>query len=219
MKRKKCIFVVPHPDDLELSCGILVQKLVEAGHDIKVVVVCTGVPFSRDKTERETEAIASCKLLGVSDVSFLRHASFRLHENRWEVKEEIEHIIRDFAPTTLFVPWGDDVHEDHATLSKLSLVAGRSVPTTYFYPAISAENFEPDTIVIGTKAMLDKKVRAIELHKSQILSGRISSDRAVTTSKYWLDVFGHHSRSRVNAIDKMTASAEVLKLYKQELDL
>lgn len=219
MKQLKYLFAVPHPDDLELSCGILVQKLVAAGHTIKVVIVSTGVPFSRDKTEREAEAVAASTLLGVDDISFLRHASFALPENRWEIKQDMERIIQEFNPDMLFIPWEHDVHEDHAELAKICLVAGRSARTTYFYPAISAKNFEPDTVVLGTAAMLEQKVRAIALHKSQVDSGRVDPQRAVTASNYWLDNFGHHSRSRVNSVDKAASCAEVFKLHRQELDL
>jgi LmbE family N-acetylglucosaminyl deacetylase len=213
------LFVVPHPDDLEISCGILVQKLVAEGHAVKAVIVCTGVPFSREKNQREAEAVAACKLLGVEDVVFLRYASFSLTEQHWQVKEDIERIVHDFEPNMLFVPWAQDVHEDHAVVSELSLVAGRSVRTVYLYPAISAERFEPDTLVVGTKAMLDIKVRAIGLHKSQVELGRIDPSRAAVSSGYWLSHFGHHSQNRVNKVDVAQSSAEVLKLYRQEFDI
>ena len=214
----KCLFVVPHPDDLELSCGILVQKLISSEHRIKVIIVNSG-ELAGDPAEREQEALASCRILGVDDVSFLRYPQFKMPENRWDVKESLESVVHKFVPDMLFVPWHDDTHEDHASIADIAMVAGRSVKTVYFYPTPSSIGFVPDTIVVGTRHMLDQKIKAVSEHKTQLNTGRIDLENVEITSRYWLHNFGHHRRNKLNGVDISAASAEVYKLRKQELEI
>lgn len=213
---KRGLFIIPHPDDLELSCSITVQKMLRLGYNIKVVTVCSG-ELTGDPVVREREGRSSCAYLGVQDVVFLKYPQFKMPENRWSIKEDLERIIKDFKPDTTFVPWIEDVHEDHATISELSLVASRGTKNVYYFPTPSSLNFIPDIAVLGTGDMLDKKVAAIKLHETQADSGRIWPEAAVASSSHWLYSFGHHSRFLAERNSPDGVSVEVFKLFKEEL--
>lgn len=212
----KYLFITPHPDDFEIGCAVLAQKLIQDGHTVKVVVVTNG-ELAGDPKTREQEAAAGCKKLGLDEPSFLHFPQLKIPENRVELQHTLEDIVKEYRPDTLLTPWGKDIMEDHSNISQLSLVAGRSVKNIYFYPTLSSYEFTPDTIVFGTKAMLDKKHASLSLHKTQVSTGRVDPSRVYSTSENILHQFSHHSLKTENGIRVGEASAEAYKVFRQEL--
>lgn len=66
------IFVMPHPDDLEITCGGTIAKLVKLGHRVGIVHMTNGEPTPRGTPElRAAETAAAAKILGVQVVDTL----------------------------------------------------------------------------------------------------------------------------------------------------
>jgi LmbE family N-acetylglucosaminyl deacetylase len=212
----KYLLITPHPDDLEISCAVLVQKLIQDGHIIRVIVVTSG-ELAGDPKAREQEAIAGCKLLGLPAPSFLRFPQLKMPENRIKFQKVLEEIVKDYKPDSILTPWEKDIMEDHSAISQISLVAGRSVRNIYFYPTPSSYDFIPDTVVFGSKAMLDKKYESLALHKTQVDTGRMDPKRVYSSSENALHQFSHHSLKTQNNIQTDHASAELFKVFRQEL--
>jgi bacillithiol biosynthesis deacetylase BshB1 len=64
--RLDVIAVGPHPDDLELSCGGTLAKLVQQGYRVGMIDLTTGEPTPRGSEEtRAREAEAARQVLGV----------------------------------------------------------------------------------------------------------------------------------------------------------
>src|SRR3954454_3281529 len=60
------VAVAPHPDDLELTCGATLAKLVRQGYRVGIIDLTTGEPTPRGSEEtRAREAEAARKVLGV----------------------------------------------------------------------------------------------------------------------------------------------------------
>src|SRR6516162_9860234 len=60
------VAVAPHPDDVELSCGATLAKLVRQGYRVGVIDLTTGEPTPRGNEEtRAREAEAARQVLGV----------------------------------------------------------------------------------------------------------------------------------------------------------
>ncbi len=66
------IFAMPHPDDVEITCGGTIAKLVKLGHKVGVLHMTDGEPTPRGSPEiRAQELAAASRALGVSQVETL----------------------------------------------------------------------------------------------------------------------------------------------------
>lgn len=66
------IFAMPHPDDIEITCGGTVAKLVRQGHRVGIVHLTNGEPTPRGTLEQRTaELHAAAEILGVQHVEVL----------------------------------------------------------------------------------------------------------------------------------------------------
>ena len=73
------LFIGPHPDDIEVACAPSVRALTRAGKHVTFLVLTDGCMGAIDPALssealveiRRAEALASAKLLGVTDVVFL----------------------------------------------------------------------------------------------------------------------------------------------------
>lgn len=64
--RLDVIAVAPHPDDLEITCGGTLAKLVRQGYQVGIIDLTTGEPTPRGTEEtRAQEAEAARRVLGV----------------------------------------------------------------------------------------------------------------------------------------------------------
>ncbi|HKB02855.1 MAG TPA: PIG-L family deacetylase [Gemmataceae bacterium] len=64
--RLDIVAVAPHPDDLELTCGGTLAKLVRQGYRVGIIDLTTGEPTPRGSEEtRAKEAEAARRVLGV----------------------------------------------------------------------------------------------------------------------------------------------------------
>jgi bacillithiol biosynthesis deacetylase BshB1 len=66
------VFAMPHPDDLEITCGGTIAKLVKLGHRVGIVHLTNGEPTPRGTPEtRAAECAAAAEILGVRVVETL----------------------------------------------------------------------------------------------------------------------------------------------------
>lgn len=67
------IFTMPHPDDLEITCGGTIAKLVKQGYKVGVVHMTDGEPTPRGTPEiRAAECAEAAEILGVRHVETLK---------------------------------------------------------------------------------------------------------------------------------------------------
>ena len=66
------LFAMPHPDDVEITCGGSIAKLAKLGHKVGVLHMTNGEPTPRgDPETRARECAAAAKILGVAIVETL----------------------------------------------------------------------------------------------------------------------------------------------------
>ncbi|MBW7906718.1 MAG: PIG-L family deacetylase [Phycisphaerae bacterium] len=66
------VFAMPHPDDLEITCGGTIAKLARLGHKVGVVHLTNGEPTPLGTPEaRAAEAAEAARILGVAHVETL----------------------------------------------------------------------------------------------------------------------------------------------------
>jgi N-acetylglucosamine malate deacetylase 1 len=113
------LFFAAHPDDVELSCGGTVIKLVKMGKKVGIVDLTKGELGTRGSAEiREREVRKANKVMGIQIRENLRLADGNIEENS-ENTLKIMKIIRQYAPKIVFHPYQRDRHPDHTHASNL----------------------------------------------------------------------------------------------------
>ena len=89
---RRCLFIGPHPDDIEIGAGATVAKLAAAGKHISFLICMDGryglshAPEGTTPEEliriREEETRQGAEKLGVTDVHFLRLSDGRTGNKR-----------------------------------------------------------------------------------------------------------------------------------------
>lgn len=170
--------IAAHPDDVELTCGGTLIKMVQRGHKVGILDLTGGEMGSRGTAEiRRREAAAAARILGVR----LRE-NLGLPDARLEVNEEnklaVARKIRALKPHTVILPYWEGRHPDHYTAAKLAyegcFLAGlKQLPlegqafrpfkilySTVYYPV------SPSFVVDITK-QFERRRRAILAYASQ----------------------------------------------------
>ena len=175
-----------HPDDIEIGCGGTESKLISEGYQVYHVYVTSGEAGSKTLTKeklrqiREAEALSSAKVLGVSNVKFLRiEDGFTQYDEA--LRATIINLIRDIRPEKVFVHGACDLFPDHQLVHKLvmSAIMGAAgpwfqettgepwnVPEIYGY-----EVWHPMStfqLAVDISEHLDNKISALRCFESQV---------------------------------------------------
>ncbi|MCK4862640.1 MAG: PIG-L family deacetylase [Dehalococcoidales bacterium] len=184
--------VTPHPDDAEFGVAGTVARLTREGKKV-VYVVCTngdkGTSDRKVKPEelakiREQEQMAAAKLLGVSDVVFLRYPDQSLEDSD-EFRKELVRVIRLYQPYAVVTadPYRKYMwHRDHRIAGQVTLDAVFPYARDYLsYPELLDEGLEPHKVRemwfwasddinyrLDITDTFDTKLTALGCHKSQV---------------------------------------------------
>jgi bacillithiol biosynthesis deacetylase BshB1 len=169
----------PHPDDAELCCGGLIAKMSGKGYRVGIVDLTKGELGTEGTAEiRTQEAAKATEILGVQVRENMDLGDCRLSSGFEEAKK-LADVIRQYRPSVLIAPYGDNQHPDHAVSKELTDKA------LFFAKLIKIEtNHEPYNVGIVAYYMLhkpfnpsfivdvtesyEKKLEAIKAYKSQM---------------------------------------------------
>ncbi len=170
--------IAAHPDDVELTCGGTLIKMVQRGHKVGILDLTEGEMGSRGTAEiRQREAAAAARILGVRLRENLGLPDARLEVNK-ENKLAVARKIRALKPHTVILPYWEGRHPDHYTAAKLAyegcFLAGlKQLPlegqafrpfkilySTVYYPV-------PPTFVVDITKQFERRRRAILAYASQ----------------------------------------------------
>jgi len=177
------LFFAAHPDDIELSCGGTVAKLVKLGKKVGIADLTQGELSTRGSTAlRKKEALNAAKILGISGRINLGIPDGDI-QNTLANRTRIIKIIRDLRPEIIFFPHFHDRHPDHFHAHELvkeaAFYSGLSkIKTTlnskhqkahrprknYYY--MQTYVFEPN-IIADISDVHSIKMKAISCYKSQ----------------------------------------------------
>jgi LmbE family N-acetylglucosaminyl deacetylase len=139
-----------HADDIEIGCGGTLMRLDPI--ELHYVV------FSAN-AERSAEARASAAALGAASVEV--HA-FRESYFPWvgaELKDAFEALKKRVIPDVVFAPNRDDLHQDHAQVSRLAWNTWRDhLILEYEIPKYEGELAPPNLYVELPEAVAQRKV-------------------------------------------------------------
>ena len=184
---RRALCIVAHPDDIEFYCAGTVAKLTQRGVVVGFLLATSGDKGTRDPElsaadlaqTRETEQKAAAKVLGVTEVAFLRHPDAELVESlelRGEFVAAIRHVKPDLLLTFDPTP-GYRYHPDHRIVGRCALdAAWPAARDRLSFPAFGAphETAEawcfagpnPD-LVVDVREELGTKIAARLEHRSQ----------------------------------------------------
>lgn len=155
-----------HPDDIEIGCGGTLAKYASYGHHIYLfIATCGGA--GGDCTLRENEQQEAADILGAKQLFWggYRDTEIEVHKNTILKMEE---IIKTVRPDNIFINYHDDTHQDHRHIAAITNSATRYIRNVLYYETPTTQNFQPNVFVDIGKKFLDRKVRSLEAHSSQV---------------------------------------------------
>lgn len=195
--QKVAMVIVAHPDDAEFLCGGTVASLVQSGWTVHYMLTTSGDMGSKDPSMtrqklgriREREQTAACKVLGVSEVIYLRYPDGFV-EDTAEMRGRIVRELRRLKPWTV-ITWNpfrsSFTHRDHRLTGQAAVDAVFPLARDPLaYPEHIEEGLKahrvmelllagdnPDHWVDVPEEAFRVKIAALKKHRSQIGSAPI----------------------------------------------
>lgn len=184
---KKILIVAAHPDDELLGCGGTLALLSKKKCKILTLFFTDGVSSRKgfnhnNKIIRKKNALKSLKILGVRDSNFLTYPDNGLDTVPIiKIIKEIEKVIDNFKPDTIFTHSNVDLNIDHEIISRAVITATRPKPkffvkNIFLFETLSSTewNFNYKKKVFNPNFFIDisktihKKIRAAKAYKSEL---------------------------------------------------
>lgn len=187
-----------HPEDLEIHAGGTIARLVQAGVPVSYVLCTSGNRGTADPDatmagvaqQREAEQQRAAAILGVADVTFLRHDDGDLQYVARDLRAELVRAIRQRRPRSIIthdpLP-GDGSHDscalypDHTTVGRVVFESAFvCAPGPLFYPEQIEAGLAPHkpdalyfimsqspNVLVDVQPVWEQKMAAIQVHESQ----------------------------------------------------
>jgi len=108
-----------HSDDIEIGCGGTILRILDEFEDIEV----KWIVFSADQARKIEAAQSADKFLAKACKREIKIEEFRDGFFPYigaEIKEYFERLKNKVSPDLVFVPYREDLHQDHRTISELA---------------------------------------------------------------------------------------------------
>lgn len=211
-----------HPDDIEISAGGTIAKLISEGKKVAVIDLTRGELGTRGTSlDRLNESGNAARILGVSireNLDIPDGNIFNTEQNRLK----IIHSIRKYQPKIILANAPHDRHPDHGKAGELvreaSFLAGLKKIQTYeegdlqdkwradvLYQYIQYQFIEPHFIT-DISGFENQKMEAIRAYKSQFFNLDSSEPETVLSNQDFLK--GITARDREFGKQIFTSSGE-----------
>jgi N-acetylglucosamine malate deacetylase 1 len=163
---KRVLLLGAHPDDIELGCGALLHHIVK-----ETEVLCVTLSDNQKnpalKNVKE-EHYVSMAILGVptEKIIFGPFTTRVFPDSRQEILEYFLKLRTDFQPDLIFVHSGQDIHQDHNTMTNEALRAFRGITVLGFDVVRSSYDFFPHFLVEVTEEDVNKKIEALSQYET-----------------------------------------------------
>lgn len=192
-----------HPDDIELSCGGTIAKLVNDGHKVAIADITQGELGTRGTKEiRAKEASAAARILGIAARRNLKIPDGDIELNKTNIRKVIT-LIRELRPKILIIPHSVERHPDHvhahrlckeswyyAGLGKIetTLEGTRQKPhrPDNFFEFMQWFEFTP-SFIVDISGTFDTKMKAIKAHASQFYNPKSKDPETLLSRPEFLE--------------------------------
>jgi len=169
-----------HPDDVELTMGGLLLRLVDAGRSVAILDLTRGEGGTRGTAEtRAAEAAAGARALGAAERTILDFGDGLL-EPSLPVRRAVVAAIRRHRPSLVVAPHWRDLHPDHAAAGRavraVRYVCGMPKwdpgphaphrPSTFLFSMHHTE-FRV-SVVVDVTSVWERKCAAVRCYPSQL---------------------------------------------------
>ncbi len=174
------LVIAAHRDDVEITCGGLVIKLVDDGYRVGVLDLTQGEMGTLGNAAlRAREAAAAAKIMGIAERFNLRLPDARI-ENNHPTRMKMVKLLRKVRPEVVVIPCHEQRHPDHSTtpkmvfdacffagLKRMQPSAGEAFrPRKILYAHSHYERLKP-TFCVEITAQFERKLNAIRCYSSQ----------------------------------------------------
>jgi LmbE family N-acetylglucosaminyl deacetylase len=192
---ERILVVTAHPDDVDFGSAGSVAVWTDAGIEVAYCICTSGEAGGFDRTVprstmveiREAEQRAAAKVVGVTDVTFLRHPDGRL-ESSFDLRRDISRVIRRVRPQRVISQSPERnfqrvyaSHPDHLAAGEATMAAVYpDARNPFAHPELLEEGFEPWTVgemylatadasdvFVDITDVFDRKMEALRCHVSQ----------------------------------------------------
>jgi N-acetylglucosamine malate deacetylase 1 len=171
--------IAAHRDDIELTCGGTVIKMVEEGYRVGALDLSAGESGTRGSAAlRAKEADRAAQVMGLTYRENLGLPDAAI-ENLRAYKLKIAEKIRELEPRTVILPYWEGRHPDHYTtgqigyeacflagLAKLPLAGAPHRPFKIIYASVYVPAVLP-SFVVDVTPQFEKKLKSILCYSSQ----------------------------------------------------
>lgn len=182
-----------HPDDIEIGCGGTLLRYAQSGHNVSLLVLTDG-SYGGDPAVRMAEQDNVAKFIGAREIFWGGFRDTELVDNR-ELINKIDEVINKAKPDVVFLNYFADVHQDHRAASEAGISATRYIKEVLFYEVPTTQRFDPD-IFVDIRDVLDKKLKLLELHASQVDKTRVQNLSIVESAQSCANFRGFQGRVR-----------------------
>lgn len=182
----RCLIIAPHPDDETLGCGGTILKLKARGVSVHWLIVTTieGVSsFPQNKVPVRAIEIESVR--DAYGFDGLHHCSLPAAGldtlGKGGLIGAIGKVIQSVEPDSVYVPYRNDVHSDHAAVFDAAVSGAKTfrspfVKAIYAYETLSETDFglRPDdpgfrpNLYEDITGFLDKKISIMSLFEGEM---------------------------------------------------
>jgi len=166
------VILSPHTDDGEIGCGGTISKLIKQGHTIYYVAFSAAeksVLPTFPKNILRTEVKKATKILGINkeNVIVLDFEVRSFPEYRQDILEEMVKISRDIRPDLVFLPSGNDTHQDHNVIFNEGFRAFKGTTMLGYEIPWNNPTFTTNVFFVLDKKDIENKMLALNQYQSQ----------------------------------------------------
>lgn len=178
----KILVIAPHPDDELLGCGGTILKHKKESKDKVYCVYVTNFDKKNKSYKTKLNQIKKVvKKLGFDNYFMGKFNPTKLNQkNLPQVISFLKTIITKIKPTTVYVPFENDIHTDHKVVFDAckpfikafrynfikNFYAYETISETNFSESFAKENFRPGLYVNITK-YIQQKLKVANIYKSE----------------------------------------------------
>lgn len=172
-----------HPDDVEIGAGGTLAAHSAAGDVLAILTLSRGAAGG-DMAKRARESQESADILGAR--LFLRDMEdTRIPEGNPTIAM-IQDVVAEVAPTVVYTHSAHDLHQDHRSAYRATMVACRRVGRIYCFQSPSATVDYRPTHFVAVDDYLDRKLKCIDAFGSQSgIRDYLEPELITTTARYW----------------------------------
>lgn len=171
-QNQKILILSPHTDDGEFGCGGTINKLIRDGHEVHHVAFSSAANIIEHGTQNNTlveEIKSASEILHVplENLQVFHFQVRRFHEQRQVILDLMLHFKNEIQPDIVFIPSGNDIHQDHQVIHQEALRAFKHQTIFGYELAWNLYKFQYQLFIELEELDLAMKILAISKYTSQ----------------------------------------------------